>query len=131
MTAHLQVSNTFRRLRVPLFVAAVVALNISFWHTSETYCHSRDNGSVAIVDSKGERSPLSIDPRDYVGDDPFKLPDEMPEFPKPSRPHVGHRVPSVVHYAFGMRDSPPDFPYWAYLSVRSTIDRLSPDIIYL
>lgn len=90
------------------------------------------------VESPGTRSSLAVDPADYVSAEPaFKIPDEKPSMPDPSTPHTGNRVPSVVHYVFGLRPPPgdsdegPDFPYWAYLSVRTTIERLNPDKIYL
>jgi hypothetical protein len=124
-------SPTLSGLRKPLFlalaVAAAIVLSTAYGNLWAPY-HRR---SVVIVDNAGERSRLSIDPKDYVGDDTFKVPEEMPRFPRPSRPHPGNKVPSVVHYAYGFHDEPPNFPYWSYLAVRSAIECLRPDTIYL
>ncbi|WVO16357.1 hypothetical protein L204_104032 [Cryptococcus depauperatus] len=39
-------------------------------------------------------------------------------------------IPNIVHYVFGLADDQPDFPYFAYLAMRSSLISLKPDFIY-
>jgi hypothetical protein len=48
----------------------------------------------------------------------------------------GRVVPKVVHYVYGLKDvvdggKGEDFPYFAYLAVRSVLVNVKPDTIYL
>lgn len=45
--------------------------------------------------------------------------------PPPEEP-----IPNVVHYVYGLADNQPDFPYFAYLAMRSALVSLKPDVVY-
>ncbi|OXG24592.1 hypothetical protein C366_00121 [Cryptococcus neoformans Tu401-1] len=45
--------------------------------------------------------------------------------PPPEEP-----IPNVVHYVYGLADDQPDFPYFAYLAMRSALVSLKPDVVY-
>lgn len=36
----------------------------------------------------------------------------------------------MVHYVYGLADDQPDFPYFAYLAMRSALVSLKPDVVY-
>lgn len=52
---------------------------------------------------------------------------------------AGRVVPKVVHYVYGLKDAPPgreagvgdEFPYYAYLAIRSVLVNVRPDKIFL
>ncbi|ODO08764.1 hypothetical protein L198_00497 [Cryptococcus wingfieldii CBS 7118] len=45
--------------------------------------------------------------------------------PPPEEP-----IPNIVHYVYGLADDQPDFPYFAYLAMRSALVSLKPDRVY-
>lgn len=53
----------------------------------------------------------------------------------PARP--GHVVPNVVHYVYGLKDTGrtdgkgDEFPYYAYLAIRSALVNIKPEKVYL
>lgn len=53
----------------------------------------------------------------------------------PSRP--GHVVPNVVHYVYGLKETKredgkgDEFPYYAYLAIRSALVNIQPERVYL
>jgi hypothetical protein len=65
---------------------------------------------------------------------PDRGPDYFPEPIKPKR--SGQVIPNSVHYVYGLKppkegEEPGNFPYYAYLAMRSAILRLEPEKVYL
>lgn len=57
-------------------------------------------------------------------------------FPAPLKPQKGQKVPNVIHYVYGLKvveegKEVDEFPYYAYLAVRSAIINIKPEKVYL
>lgn len=59
-------------------------------------------------------------------------------YPAPRTPaRAGQLVPNVVHYVYGLKETGrtdgkgDEFPYYAYLAIRSALMNIQPDRIYL
>jgi hypothetical protein len=59
-------------------------------------------------------------------------------YPSPLAPEKpGHVVPNVVHYVYGLKDNGrtdgkgDEFPYYAYLAIRSALVNIKPEKVYL
>ncbi|KAJ9090946.1 hypothetical protein QFC20_007776 [Naganishia adeliensis] len=57
-------------------------------------------------------------------------------YPAPRTPSPGHVVPNVLHYVYGLKETTktdgkgPEFPYYAYLAIRSALINIRPEKAY-
>ncbi|WVQ82214.1 hypothetical protein IAT38_004342 [Cryptococcus sp. DSM 104549] len=77
--------------------------------------------------SRRSSAPISLLPRALP---PLPLPQATESLLALGLPPPPEPIPNVVHYVYGLAEDQPDFPYFAYLAMRSAMMSLKPEVVY-
>lgn len=93
----------------------------------------RRGHALSSITGSARRPPFYVPPALFV---PPKPPPPNPShFPTPLALKAGQKVPKALHYVYGLKEvpagqEPDEFPYYAYLAVRSAMLNIKPDKVY-